>query len=442
MAATPPDPDALTRLQTALTRPGTDLDGALARLRTDPGIPPDQAEALTGLLTTLEMGLARDRLVTRARIQRLQFFQQEIRQQTEARATSGRLTGPSRALNLALAQAVNIAPGPLWGRIRRAMDAAPPITPPDLFDAGHYLAANPDVAAAGQDPLTHYVKSGAAEGRPPGPLPDDPAEPPRQLDALWNTPQPFFCAILPEALRNAALSAAGRAKERVSVVIPVLNRAFTVSAAIRSALLQSYPPHEVIVVDDGSTDGSADLVADHFAAAIAQGQLRLIRTRHGGVSAARNAGLAAASGTLIAYLDSDNDWEPDHLAYAAAALAGQPGAQAAYTGLARHNLTDGWSDVLYAPFDRAALETESTIDLNAFVHRRGLYEAQGGFDPALTRLVDWDLILRYTADIAPVAVPVITAHHHIEAALLANISVTEDLAPNRARIRAKLAGQA
>jgi glycosyltransferase involved in cell wall biosynthesis len=210
-----------------------------------------------------------------------------------------------------------------------------------------------------------------------------------------------------------------------------------VVTAVASALLQSYAPKEVIVIDDGSRDATVALLQQRFPEPLAEGRLVIVAQENAGVSAARNAGLARAQGDVIAYLDSDNHWEADHLLYAVGGLLAVPGAQSAYTAICRHNLTQGWSDVLFRCFDRTRLEEANFIDLNSFVHRRALVETLGGFDTALTRLVDWDLILRYTATIEPIALPVITGHHVVDSLGLDNITTREALGPNLAHICAK-----
>ncbi|WP_375554422.1 glycosyltransferase family A protein [Roseovarius mucosus] len=221
------------------------------------------------------------------------------------------------------------------------------------------------------------------------------------------------------------------------MILPTWNRAHTVVTAVASALLQSYAPKEVIVIDDGSRDATLELLQQRFPEPVAAGRLVLLGQENAGVSAARNAGLARAQGDVVAYLDSDNYWEADHLLYAVGGLLAVPGAQSAYTAICRHNLSQGWSDVLFQSFDRPALTEENFIDLNSFVHWRALVETLGGFDTALTRLVDWDLILRYTALSDPVALPVITGHHVVDSLGLDNISTREALGPNLAHIRAK-----
>src|SRR6201994_3251093 len=114
--------------------------------------------------------------------------------------------------------------------------------------------------------------------------------------------------------------------ERLSVVIPAFNAATTIRAAVRSTLSQTMPVLEVIVVDDGSTDATAEVVA-----AMEDPRVRLVSRANGGPSAARNAGIAAARGEWVAFLDSDDLWLPRYVETATAALSGAPNPGFAYT---------------------------------------------------------------------------------------------------------------
>ena len=105
---------------------------------------------------------------------------------------------------------------------------------------------------------------------------------------------------------------------RISVIIPVYNGAAYLGAAIESVLGQSRPPTEIIVVDDGSTDGSA-AVAARFG-----NQVRAIFQEHGGIGAARNTGVRAAGGDFLAFLDADDLWMPDKLALQLEVFATNP----------------------------------------------------------------------------------------------------------------------
>ena len=105
-----------------------------------------------------------------------------------------------------------------------------------------------------------------------------------------------------------------------SVIIPLYNKEAEVAATLRSALEQSLRPLEVIVVDDGSTDGSADIVA-----AFRSPLVRLIRQPNAGVSAARNRAIAEARGEYVALLDADDRWRTGFLAEIAAMIERWPG---------------------------------------------------------------------------------------------------------------------
>ncbi len=99
----------------------------------------------------------------------------------------------------------------------------------------------------------------------------------------------------------------------VSVLIPAYNEASRIATTLESVLAQTHPPHEVIVVDDGSTDATAD-VASAF-------PVRVLRKANGGISSARNLGLREAHGTWVAFLDADDRWSPTRLEWLARAAA-------------------------------------------------------------------------------------------------------------------------
>lgn len=109
---------------------------------------------------------------------------------------------------------------------------------------------------------------------------------------------------------------------RISVVIPLYNKEREVGEALRSVLAQTLRPVEIVVVDDGSTDGGAAVVR-----AIAAGEplVRLIEQPNAGVCVARNRAVAAATGDYIAFLDADDAWRPGFLAEIAALIGEYPG---------------------------------------------------------------------------------------------------------------------
>lgn len=106
---------------------------------------------------------------------------------------------------------------------------------------------------------------------------------------------------------------------RVSVIIPLFNKVATVERAIDSVLQQSYAHYEIIVVDDGSSDGSGQLVESHYPRLV-----RLVRQSNQGPGRARNRGAELAAGMYLAFLDADDEWRPDYLAAACSALDRNP----------------------------------------------------------------------------------------------------------------------
>jgi len=94
---------------------------------------------------------------------------------------------------------------------------------------------------------------------------------------------------------------------KISVVIPAYNRGYIISRAIQSVLNQTYPVDEIIVVDDGSTDNTQEVLSQFT------NELQIIRLENEGVSAARNAGINLAKNTWIALLDSDDEWLPQKI---------------------------------------------------------------------------------------------------------------------------------
>lgn len=138
----------------------------------------------------------------------------------------------------------------------------------------------------------------------------------------------------------------------ISAVIPVFNREKTISRAIDSVLAQHFAPTELLVVDDGSQDGTERVVSAYGP------RLRLLKQAHGGVSAARNRGVQEAKGDWIAFLDSDDYWLPGHLARMAAAIRATQGEAAVY-----------FSDMAYSPE-----ETQSSFWQRCAFHAKAPFE--------------------------------------------------------------------
>ena len=213
----------------------------------------------------------------------------------------------------------------------------------------------------------------------------------------------------------------------VTVIMPTRDRAPLLSRAMSSVLAQSMPDFELIVVDDGSTDATAAVLGE-----CEDPRLRVLWQDHRGVSAARNAALAVATGELVAYLDSDNTWFADFLAVMTSEL--RPEDLLAYCG--RHLfLLDGPLESahvvarkIHSPvYNPASLLRHNFIDTNVMLHRRWIVEELGGFDENLRRLVDWDLVVRIVLR-HPFAVrhvdQVLCNYHYYRASQLSSITNT------------------
>ena len=193
--------------------------------------------------------------------------------------------------------------------------------------------------------------------------------------------------------------------EPLSVVIPCFNASRYIATAIRSVLDQQWPDLEIVVVDDGSTDGSADLVATTFP------QVRLIRQANAGAAEARNRGIREARGTWIAFIDADDFWLPGKLLAQAELARSDPTARIVYAAW------QVWQGETPSPSaaDQAALLADAgdparwagpsgwiypdllldcALWTSTVVAHRSLFDEIGVFDTGLRVGEDYDLWLR------------------------------------------------
>lgn len=197
----------------------------------------------------------------------------------------------------------------------------------------------------------------------------------------------------------------------ISVVMPTRNRADHLRRAVASVLAQRHTNFELVVVDDGSTDNTLDVLS-----ALDNARIRVVRTGGVGQAAARNLGVDAARGSLICYLDDDNTMHPGWLSAIAWAFDRWPDTELAYGARIVEDATAQAgqpSGVLptfeWEPFDRRRLEQFNYIDMNTIAHRAGLAGCR--FDESLISCTDWDLILRVTATIEPRDIPAIACFY-------------------------------
>jgi glycosyltransferase involved in cell wall biosynthesis len=181
---------------------------------------------------------------------------------------------------------------------------------------------------------------------------------------------------------------------KVSVVIPTYNRRDFVREAMASVLAQTFRDFELLVIDDGSNDDTAAVVQEFDG-------VRYVFQANRGVSAARNRGMALSNGDLLAFLDSDDLWQPRKLAHQVAFFTARPQARICQTEevwlrhgvrVNPHNKHRKVGGDIFARSLQLCLVSPSAVML-----RRELFEQVGGFDENLPACEDYDLWLRIAA---------------------------------------------
>lgn len=200
----------------------------------------------------------------------------------------------------------------------------------------------------------------------------------------------------------------------VSVVIPAYNHARFVSKAVESALAQTLPPHEMIVVNDGSVDETAKVLDSY------RERIRVIYQQNSGVAVARNRGAKEAQGDLIAFLDSDDEWLPSKLEQQLQRLLAEPALGMVHCGVEeingagntigyRQDGLEGWLIEEFLLFRRSILLGGGS---GALIPCK-VFQEVGGFDTRLSTAADWDLYCRIAARYAIGFVPEVLLRYRI-----------------------------
>nr|WP_319495252.1 glycosyltransferase family A protein [uncultured Desulfobacter sp.] len=182
----------------------------------------------------------------------------------------------------------------------------------------------------------------------------------------------------------------------ISVIIPTFNRAWALKRAVDSALVQDYEQKEIIVVDDGSTDDTQDVLAGY------KDEIRVLAQENKGVSAARNFGIRESRGRFIALLDSDDAWEKKKLSCQMAFFHANPDAMICQTEeiwirnckrvnpKKKHKKPSG---MIFEPSLKLCLVSPSAVMI-----RKELFDKKGMFNEAFEVCEDYDLWLRISHD--------------------------------------------
>jgi glycosyltransferase involved in cell wall biosynthesis len=194
---------------------------------------------------------------------------------------------------------------------------------------------------------------------------------------------------------------------RISVIIPYFNAAAFIDAALASVRAQSPAPHEIIVVDDGSTDGIAWR-------ARAWADVRLLQQENKGPAAAKNTGVRAAKGDIIAFLDADDMWPEGKLARQLARLEAAPEA-----GIVMGNSRAVYLDGAQEPAHAEAMAPRGLMQmhLGASLIRRFVFHVAGLFDETLRFSEDHDWLMRVRERDIPINLMpgvMLTYHRHAD----------------------------
>jgi len=195
------------------------------------------------------------------------------------------------------------------------------------------------------------------------------------------------------------MTASPEEKQLVSVVVPAYNAGQYLKQAINSILTQSHAILEIIIVNDGSTDNTADV-----ASSFNDPRVRIVTKTNGGMSSARNAGVNKAKGEFLAFLDADDYWMPDKLEKQIALLQSKPDigfcSTATRVETPEGTFVNEWScpdikiSTLHTIFANSAAIAGSA---SSILTRMSIHRAAGQFDETLTGLEDTDMWIRYAA---------------------------------------------
>lgn len=191
----------------------------------------------------------------------------------------------------------------------------------------------------------------------------------------------------------------------ISVIVPAYNAEKTILETIQSLQKQTFSDFEIIVINDGSTDGTVELLNT-----IEEPQLKVFSYQNGGLPVARNRGISHATGEFITFIDADDLWTPDKLELQLAALQENPEAGVAYSWTSfineKSEFLYAWEPLYYQGNVYPVLLLKNFISSGSnILVRRKFIELAGEFDPILKSAEDWDYYVRLAALCPFVLVP-------------------------------------
>ncbi len=287
------------------------------------------------------------------------------------------------------------------------------------FDEKYYLKKYKDVKRSNLAPLAHYSLYGIKEKRK--------IHSSKRLEYIkfsdflqesYNSPiitSEYFkeyklCFKEMDNIANLLVEKVKNSKKLplISVIMPVYNRVEIVKKAIDSVLNQTYKNIELIIIDDGSDDGTYELIQN-----MPDDRIVLIKNEiNQGVSKSRNIALEKSKGEYIGYLDSDNDWDKNYISAMLGAFLELSDADAVYSGQLLFKKSKTPYAIRFSSFNKSLLRNRNYIDLNCFMHNKSIFEKFGNFDESLKRCVDWDMIERFSNQSKIYSIPILLSNYY------------------------------
>lgn len=319
-----------------------------------------------------------------------------------------------------------------------------------LFDEEWYCKEYPDIKAVGMDPVEHFVRYGIPLRRKANKNPevssnirnlvlqkggkniveivtDKPAA--QKLPDFLDFADFLSCSLVSPVVSGpfreehkrcfASMESIARHFERVSgpvqdrikvsILMSVYNREETVEKAINSVLNQKYKNIQLIVVDDGSGDGTWPILAG-----IKDPRVRVIKNETNiGKSASLNKAIELIEGEYVAYLDSDNTWDQRYLSAMMGVFVERPDFDALYSGQLLYSGDHHEPFAIrFGAYNKALLANRNYIDHNSFMHKFSVFQKAGVYDPELRRCLDYDFILRAAKICKMASVPFLLSNYH------------------------------
>jgi glycosyltransferase involved in cell wall biosynthesis len=230
--------------------------------------------------------------------------------------------------------------------------------------------------------------------------------------AYLNGPIPLSPRI--PAQTTAAQTLASIGLPTVSVVIPTYNALKFLPQTIASVMAQTFQDFELLLIDDGSSDGTADWVA-HYNQSTDGHKIQFFQQQRGGVSAARNLGIQNAQGEFVAFLDADDLWVPTKLSQQVNYLNQHPRVGLVHGAIALMDEAGTLTGRVLSSKPIASslprLLTQNAVACQTVLVRRSCFEQTGRFDSQADTVEDWDLWMRVARFYPIVGLPEVLAHY-------------------------------